>query len=97
MGDEDNNDVFQNFDEDEWLTDGYSTTSPNYSDVETWIIEQAIEAQKAPTEGDRIEAKRQLYLLKCKLDRVYDTLPEHPKQERDWDKQEVHRVLKEGK
>lgn len=101
MGDDDNTDDFlEHYDEPDWLSDhpyGYHQTSPNHSDVETWVIEKSIDAHNDQDESRRIEAKRELYLIKCKLDRVYESLPDHPEQEREWDKQEVHRILKEGK
>lgn len=104
MGDEDN-DIFD-IAEDDWLTsdtytnpnyEWFGSHSPSYSDVETWLIEKSIEANKEDHEARRIEAKRELYLMKCKLDRIYDSLPKHPKQELEWDKEEVVRILKEEK
>lgn len=100
MGDEDSrDDFFENFDEPDWLSNtpyGYHQTPPDHSDIETWVIEKSIEAHQG-SDKESINAKRELYLLKCKLDRVYDSLPKHPKHEREWDKQEVHRILKGGK
>ena len=95
MGDEDKDlEIVEDWmDDDDW----WPSQSPNYSDVETWIIEKSVEANTDDHISARINAKRELYLLKCKLDRVYNSLPRHPKQEREWDKQEVHRILKEGK
>ena len=110
MGNEDKDDIFDLAEEENWLDpDTYSTNnyewmgssswtaSPTYSDVETWLIEKSIEANKDQDPKRKINAKRELYLLKCKLERIYDSLPKHPEQERDWDKQEVARILKEGK
>lgn len=81
----------------EWMGSSSWAHSPSYSDVETWLIEKSIEANKDQDPDRKINAKRELYLLKCKLERIYDSLPKHPEQERDWDKQEVARILKEGK
>lgn len=89
-----NSDTYTNY---EWMGNSSWTHSPNYSDVETWLIEKSIEANKDQDPNRKINAKRELYLLKCKLERIYDALPKHPEQERDWDKQEVARILKEGK
>jgi len=98
MGNDDDNTEWEEYLDPSWseqLTFGADyETSPSYSDVETWLIETGIIARSDKDEGRQIDAKRQLYLLKCKLDRVYDTLPKYPKQELDWDKQEVVRILK---
>lgn len=92
MGDEDNEEIADWMDE--YDTHWSHSQSPTYSDVETWIIEKSVEAKTDGRISDRINAKRELYLLKCKLDRIYESLPKHPKQELEWDKQEVVRILK---
>lgn len=109
MGNEDKDDIFDLAEEQEWLnSDTYSTnyewmgssawtSNPTYSDVETWLLEKSIEATSDNHLERRTQAKRELYLLKCKIERIYDSLPKDSALERDWDKEEVHRILKDGK
>lgn len=109
MGDEDKDLDIVDYDEEieEWLNGDYSssyefgsfTTDGKYvshSDMETWLIEKSIEA-KSQYPNQRTQARRELYLLKCKIERIYNALPVEPTLERDWDKEEVHRILKDGK
>ena len=106
MGNEDDNEIYDLADAEDWLNSDTFTTPnyewfgsgpTNYSDIETWLLEKSIEATSDKHLARRTQAKRELYLLKCKIERIYDSIPKDSVQERDWDKEEVHRILKEGK
>jgi hypothetical protein len=107
MGDDDTNDIFDiagSASEDNWLSQEYSTEHYDwlgdrpisYSDIESWLLEKSIEATSSKHSDSNSSAKRELYLLKCKVDRIYESIPTDAKQERIWDKEEVHRILKKG-
>ena len=107
MGDEDKLEIIDiagSASEDAWLSQDYSTEHYDwlgdqpisYSDIESWLLEKSIEATSSKHSERNIDAKRELYLLKCKVDRIYDSMPADVEQERTWDKEEVHRLLKGG-
>jgi hypothetical protein len=107
MGDEDKLEIIDiagSASEDAWLSQDYSTEHYDwlgdqpisYSDIESWLLEKSIEATSSNHSERNIDAKRELYLLKCKVDRIYDSMPTDVEQERTWDKEEVHRLLKGG-
>lgn len=108
MGNDDKDSIFDTAEDkyEDWLNsethtipeyEWFGTGPTSYSDIETWLLEKSIEATSDKHLERRTQAKRELYLLKCKIERIYDSIPKDSVQERDWDKEEVHRILKDNK
>ena len=74
----------------------YAISKPTtIEDVEDWLDEQSIIANSLTSQYQAVEAKRELYILKSKINSLYSKLPSYPAVELEWDKEEVIRILKE--
>ena len=64
-------------------------------DVDQWLMATAMDARLGDDLDIAVEARRTLYKIKAKLDRMYDALPSFPEAEKQWSKQQLAETLQE--